>query len=404
MGAFEDLIGKQSGTLIAKKYLGDSKWECMCARCGNTVIISSYWFKKNQQLQRDGCKHSNAVHVGDTFGYLTIESKADDYIKPKSGQHEQQWLCRCVCGRDKVILESNLKSGKSKTCGLCSNRISIPEKMIVYYLSQVFNDVQENYRPTFLKGREIDIYLPSLCIGIEYDGERWHKSINEDLEKDKLCRLNGIHLIRVREPLCEMSEEFEYQIITPKPTTNGTHMTAPIRQIFNILENDFQIKFNVDVDCLRDNADICSTILSTKGFNSLSIKSPHIAEEWDYDKNYPLTPNDVPVRSGRKAWWICPNGHSYSSVIASRTGEDACGCPVCANKGPGLYQNGHYLGKHSLAEERPDIAKEFDEEKNGLSAYDISVSSNKKMWFKCSVCGHQQIIRVVRCAPEKEFV
>ena len=110
MGAFEDLIGKQSGTLIAKKYLGDSKWECMCARCGNTVIISSYWFKKNQQLQRDGCRHSNAVHVGDTFGYLTIESKADDYIKPKSGQHERQWLCRCVCGRDKVILESNLKS------------------------------------------------------------------------------------------------------------------------------------------------------------------------------------------------------------------------------------------------------------------------------------------------------
>ena len=35
--------------------------------------------------------------------------------------------------RLKEILESNLKVHKSLTCGICSNRVSIPEKMIYYY-------------------------------------------------------------------------------------------------------------------------------------------------------------------------------------------------------------------------------------------------------------------------------
>lgn len=389
MGAFQDLTGQQSGTLIAKKYLGNSKWLCECIKCKNEVIIKTNCFNNNLKLHRDGCKHVKNIHIGDRFGYLTVESPADDYIKPKSGQHESQWKCICICGRLKNVLESNLKSGKSTSCGLCSNRISIPEKMIFYYLSQIFEDIQENYRPSFLNGLEIDIYISSLHLGIEYDGERWHKNIQKDINKTNLCLLNNVHLIRVREPKCERSNEFEYQIITPKPTTNGSHMTIPIKQIINILKNDFHVNCSVNIDCLRDNATICSTILSSKGGNSLLIKKADIAKEWDYNKNYPLTPNDVSVRSGRKAWWICPNGHSYNSVIASRTGSDACGCPMCSNKGSSLYQNGLYIGEHSLLKERPDIAAEFMEDKNGISANDISVSSNKKMWFKCSKCDYE---------------
>lgn len=389
MGQVQDLTGKRSGSLIAEKYLGSSKWQCRCIKCGNIVEISTAWFNKNITLHRDGCKHAKAIQIGDSFGYLTVTGFADDYIKPKSGAHEPQYKCRCVCGREKVVLGSSLKSLKSTSCGLCSNRISIPEKMIFFYLSRIFDDLIENYRPDFLEGKEIDIFIPSLFLGIEYDGERWHKDTAIDLEKNRVCEKNGIQLIRVREPNCPISDLFRYQIITPKPTTNGTHMTLPIRRIFEILKSDFGVKCNVDVDCLRDNADICKTILSSSGFNSLATKYPEIAAEWDYEKNSPLTPNVVPAHSGKKAWWICPKGHSYNSVIASRTGTDKCGCKICSNAGSNLYQNGVYIGEHSLAKERPDIAREFDELKNGISADNIAVSSNKKMWFKCSKCGFE---------------
>ena len=32
---------------------------------------------------------------------------------------------------------------------------------------------------------------------------------------------------------------------------------------------------------------------------------------------------------------------------------------------------------------------EFDEQKNGISADNIAVASNKKMWWKCAVCGFE---------------
>ena len=54
-----------------------------------------------------------------------------------------------------------------------------------------------------------------------------------------------------------------------------------------------------------------------------------------------------------------------------------------------MYSDGIYIGTHSLAAERPDIAAEFMEEKNGITAQNISVQSNKKMWFRCSKCGHE---------------
>jgi hypothetical protein len=324
-----NLIGKKSGTLIAKEYLGNSKWKCICKKCNNEVIITTNWFNKNIKLKRDGCKHVNYNLIGEKFGYLTVIKQAEDYIKPRSKAHERQWLCKCICGRTKVIIESNLKGSKSISCGICMSHISIPEKMIYYYLSKCFNDIKEQYRPKFLKGREIDIYIPELKLGIEYDGKNWHKDTNKDILKNKLCEENGITLIRVREPECPKISGIKYCIITPKTTSNGTHMTIPIKNIINIINKDYNHDIKIDVNCLRDNADICKRILSTVGFNSLEYLYPEIAKEWDYEKNYPLTPDKVFAHTGKKAWWICPKGHSYSSVIASRTGNDKCECPKC---------------------------------------------------------------------------
>ena len=45
----------------------------------------------------------------------------------------------------------------------------------------------------------MDIYIPSINTGIEYDGQRWHKDTKKDLIKDKCCYEKGINLIRIRE-------------------------------------------------------------------------------------------------------------------------------------------------------------------------------------------------------------
>lgn len=320
MPSWIDLRGRSAGTLIAEEYLGNSRWRCVCKKCGKVVTIGTDGFNALNRRGRDGCKHVIPVSIGKTHGYLTVISEADDYVKPKSGAHERQCLCECVCRRRKVILEDNLKSNKSMTCGLCSTRVSISEKAIIFYLRKIFDDVIENYRPDFLEGKEIDIYLPKLKLGIEYDGGKWHSDVLADIEKSENCRKNGIRLIRIREPECP---SIAGSIITPKAIMNGNYMTEPIRELLNIIKRNYGINAATDVDCRRDNADICRTLVGGMESNSLARLFPEVATEWDYDKNYPSTSDKIAARAGRKAWWICSNGHSYSSVVASRTGDNA---------------------------------------------------------------------------------
>ena len=37
-----------------------------------------------------------------------------------------------------------------------------------------------NYQPEWIEKSEIDVFIPSLSIGIEYDGRVWHKNIEKD--------------------------------------------------------------------------------------------------------------------------------------------------------------------------------------------------------------------------------
>lgn len=50
--------------------------------------------------------------VGMRYGRLeVIEHKGKD----NRGKH--LWLCKCDCGKEKIVVGDNLSSGKSKSCG-----------------------------------------------------------------------------------------------------------------------------------------------------------------------------------------------------------------------------------------------------------------------------------------------
>ena len=53
------------------------------------------------------------IQPGDKFGRLTVVSDAVERDKP--GQ--KKWECVCDCGTTKKVLEQNLKSGNTKSCG-----------------------------------------------------------------------------------------------------------------------------------------------------------------------------------------------------------------------------------------------------------------------------------------------
>ena len=50
------------------------------------------------------------------FGRLVVIKQAEDYINP-SGKHYSQWLCRCDCGNETVVVGSKLSFGHTQSCG-----------------------------------------------------------------------------------------------------------------------------------------------------------------------------------------------------------------------------------------------------------------------------------------------
>ena len=125
----------------------------------------------------------------------------------------------------------------------------------------------------------------------------------------------------------------------------------------------------------------CSGEKALAGFNDLLTLKPNIAKEWDQLKNGDLHPTDVTINSTKQVWFICPNGHSYNTSVRIRT--QGGGCPYCAGKR--VLQ-----GFNDLLTIRPDIAKEWHPTKNlDLKPTDVTVGSNKKVWWKCSTCGNE---------------
>ena len=80
-----------------------------------------------------------------------------------------------------------------------SKNTSIPELLIFFNVKKYFPDTIK-----LLQGdcysEEIDVFIPSLKIGIEYDGIYWHKDkLKQDETKGKRLSKYGIKLIRFRE-------------------------------------------------------------------------------------------------------------------------------------------------------------------------------------------------------------
>ena len=114
---------------------------------------------------------------------------------------------------------------------------------------------------------------------------------------------------------------------------------------------------------------------------SLKARRPDLVEEWDYEQNGSLKPEHVTEYSHKKVWWLCEKcGHSWEALIYSRS--NGAGCPCC---------NGKVVikGKTDLKTLRPDIAAEWDYEKNeGMRPEDFTEFSNTKVWWLCEKCGH----------------
>lgn len=111
--------------------------------------------------------------------------------------------------------------------------------------------------------------------------------------------------------------------------------------------------------------------------NCLATKNPKLASEWHPTKNNGLTPYDVTSNSGKSIHWQCKKGHEWESVISSRnnSGND---CPYCSGRYP--------TEENNLLFCNPNLASEWDYNKNDKNPEEYCPNSGKKVNWICKKC------------------
>lgn len=307
-------------------------------------------------------------------------------VTPSSGR-KVWWLCP-VCGTEwQQTIHTRTKGEGCPRCGH-AYQTSEPEQIIFYYIKKVFPDSINSYKSEFLGRKEIDIYIPSIKTGIEYDGAFWHKNKTvSDTEKALILKENGIYFIRLYEETLSSVGQADYLIRTTDYYSNPYGLNAAIKELFNHLNKQFGLKINIMIDVKQDYQKIVDLFTQKKrnlitGKTDLATVCIEMANEWDYEKNATL-PSQYTIKSNQRVWWKCKLGHEWEATITSRTKSDGhiSQCPYCSNR---------YVlaGYNDLATTHPSLALQWNQDKNkNLSPQMVSSGSNKKVWWICNNVG-----------------
>ena len=244
------------------------------------------------------------------------------------------WICKN--GHESYLASPNKRTNQHTGCPKCFNgrQTSFAEQAIYFYVKKIYPDAINSYKDIFNNGMELDIYIPSINYGIEYDGVAFHKENKKEREKRKylICRSKNIKLIRIKEEKlenCWLDSTADYMVETEYNGKNISMLNETIKCILQKI--DFKNCFiDYDVDCCRDEIQIRELKLAFLKENSLAVKFPEIAKEWHPTLNGKLRPENFLPQSSYNAFWICKNGHVYQSRIQSRT-KYKTKCKICKN-------------------------------------------------------------------------
>lgn len=108
--------------------------------------------------------------------------------------------------------------------------------------------------------------------------------------------------------------------------------------------------------------------------------------DWAWEENTPLTPETVSAGSHKRVWWRCPQGHQWQAQVRVRAAGSEC--PYCSGR---LL----WVGANDLATLRPQLAAEWDREKNApLRPEQVSPGSHRLVWWRCAR-GHSWRARIL---------
>ena len=249
-------------------------------------------------------------------------------------------------------------------------------------LSRDWKEIEEKNRH-YYAGSSISDRFPDIA-------KQWHYEKNQPLVPQNFTS-GSSRKVWWR---CDNGHEWEATISS---RTNGTGCPyCSGRRIIKRKNNSFFVETAIDVELIETTPDLEKQRLYpsryqrhkvSKDANDLLTLKPDIAAEWDYEKNAPLTPDQVTAYSNKRVWWKCAKcQHEWQSSAANR---DQANCRSCNAKKAGQKTSAAAVKRNNFAEKRPDIAKQWHPAKNGtITPYDVSCGTAKHFWWVCEK-GHE---------------
>lgn len=247
------------------------------------------------------------------------------------------WLCP-ICGYEWKAKCSNRNIGK-RGCPQCAigRSSSIPEQLIFRIIKKIFADAINRYH---IDNNEIDVFIPSLNIGIEYDGQYYHNQnkLANDIEKSVRLTSKGITLYRFRENDCPMFEVENCIIVPVKYSSRYEDLERKIKELLyklspktyeQISAFSFENEIN-EVIAILDSVPYEQSFAALEdqrvkeGFAPIAI--------WDYDSNAPITPKMVMPYSDKIVSWICPNNPEHKWRNTVKSVSLGYGCKRCSER------------------------------------------------------------------------
>ena len=212
----KDITGQKFGKLTAIElaYIVDNRayWKCRCDCDGNISTHNGKDLRMGKIISC-GCSKIDSAQervkdlIGMEFGSLIVTER--------SGSTEEGraiWKCTCICGNTCEVTGHSLLNGNTQSCGHGCIRItgSRNEIEIKEYIQSLTDT--EITKPKMLdigdggRNKEIDIFMESKNLGIEYNGSVYHASKGavysnkpKLYHRDKFlaAKEQGIHLISI---------------------------------------------------------------------------------------------------------------------------------------------------------------------------------------------------------------
>lgn len=192
---------------------------------GTTNILQTEWMK--EKIKQSNIKNWGTEHVRQSEKWKLENSQSEVKVRKDTvfkqflannprvvDQDDKNFIFKCdIHNLTKIPKQiySNRKITKTEYCCECNpidKNISGKEILLFKIIREIYDgEIIQQYK---VDRKEIDIFLPEINLGFEFNGLRWYSEIyrqsNYHLEKTKLCEKHNIRLIHIFE------DDFDFKL------------------------------------------------------------------------------------------------------------------------------------------------------------------------------------------------